>query len=1092
MAYYASCPNFGRTLFEGDAPPSQAAPPPEIAASGRMPKSLPTRVRIKAAAKFLNKRRRSHLKSLAVSDILSTYIEHNMKIAGIDSAAVHCGEAAVPADKTDGKQMNNDNHGAVPGKGEGRGGAYLSPLAVIALSFGYAVGWGSFVMPGTDFLPSAGPLGTIIGLAIGTVAVVLLAYNYHRATVGIPGAGGAYGFVTKMLGPNHGFLVGWFLFLTYVAIMWANATALVLLARYLFGNALQFGFHYTVVGFDVYFGEVLLSLAAIVLCGGVCLVGKRFAVRVHTFFAFALFAGVATCFVAALSKHQGGLAAMGPAFSPNGIPASIQILQILGMVPWAFVGFEAVVQSSSEFRFPLKRTFRLLLAAILLSALIYILLVLLPVLALPEGYPNWKAYIDALPKLKGLAAMPVFSAARKVFGQRGVAIIGGAMLSAQLTALFATYIAVSRLMKAMADDEMIPKCFGKCGGDGTPVNAILAVMCISLPIPFLGRTVIGWPVDVSNLGAAVAYGYISAVALALNRETRGGGRIRARVVGTFGIAMSGVFSLLMLVPDYFSGSSLSTGGYLLLAIWCFAGFLAYRFAFVRDTRGRLGKSTVVWITVLIVIFFSSLMWFRRVVCASAESAYHEFVGRTVTEELAERSIASVNADMLVKSIVELVILVASLGIIVNLFSILRRREKNLIVEKLEAEESANKSKSYFFSTISHDIRTPLNAIIGYSQMLQMGFKQAEDREQALESIIAGGRSLLRLINDAIDFAKLEDGQLRLVPKPTDCAKLLHDFVDSFRDVRHIQSIQLRCRTSEMPTLLIDPKRIRQILFNLEDNAVKFTQQGFVEVRATFYRNADGGTGTLRIEVEDSGIGISREDLERIASPYVQVDAKESRHGGTGIGLAICRKLAEAMGGELSIASVLGKGSTFTVSLHDVKVTDAAPEEEYDPLDELQAAPPAPPPAPAPAEVKEEKPAEVKVAPADVKEEKPAGPAAAKRILIVDDQKVNLIVLKTMLKKLGNFDIVMAKDGREALDLLNSASTPFDLILTDMWMPLMDGECLVRAVRANAKFAKLPVHVVTADTEMPEKYRDIGFDGILLKPVTVDKLREIVG
>ena len=223
--------------------------------------------------------------------------------------------------------MNNDNSGAGPG--ETCRGAYLSPLAVIALSFGYAVGWGAFVMPGTDFLPNAGPVGTSIGLLVGTLAVAVLAFNYHRATVGIGGEGGAYGFVTKMFGPNHGFLVGWVLFLSYVAIMWANATALVLLARYLFGNALQFGFHYTMVGFDVYFGEVLLSLAAIVLCGVICLVGKRFAVRIHTFFAFALVAGVATCFVAALLKYRGGPAALGPAFSSDGVPPSIQILQIL-------------------------------------------------------------------------------------------------------------------------------------------------------------------------------------------------------------------------------------------------------------------------------------------------------------------------------------------------------------------------------------------------------------------------------------------------------------------------------------------------------------------------------------------------------------------------------------------------------------------------------------------------------------------------------------------------------------------------------------------------------------------------------------------
>ena len=946
-----------------------------------------------------------------------------------------------------------------------RSGAYLSSVAVVALSFGYAVGWGSFVMPGTEFLPNAGPLGTIIGLAIGTAAVAVLAYNYHKATVGVPGPGGAYGFVTRTFGYNHGFLVGWFLFLTYVAIMWANATAMVSLANALFGDALKFGFHYTIVGFDVYLGEALPSLAAIVLCGLVCLVGKRFAVRIHTFFAFMLFAGVAVCFVAAVLAHQGGLAAMGPAFSPNG-PKWIQILRILGMVPWAFVGFEAVVQSSSEFRFPLKRTFALLLTAILLSLFVYVMLMLLPVLTLPGEYSNYH--------------IPVFQAAQKALGPWGKVMIGGAMLAAQFTAIFATYIAVSRLMLAMADDEMIPKYLSKRGSDGTPVNAILTVMCISLPIPFLGRTVIGWPVDVSNLGAAVAYGYVSAVALSALKKEPKGDSPAARIAAVFGIVMSVVFSVLMLVPDYLSGSSLSTGAYLLLALWCFVCFVLYRRVFVMDTRGRFGNSTVVWITVLIVIFFSSLMWFRRAVCSSAEAAYREFVGRTVTAELAEKSIAGVNADMLLKSVIELVILVASLAIMLNLFSILRRREKNLIVEKLKAEESANQSKSYFFSTISHDIRTPLNAIIGYSQMLKMGFKTDEDRDQALCSIIGGSRSLLRLVNDMIDFARLEDGRLEFEKKPTDCGRLLRDFVDFFRAAKQIQAIELRCRTDEMPTVMIDPKRVRQALFCLTDNAAKFTRKGFVEVRSTFDRDGGGSTGTLRLEVEDTGIGISEEDIKRITSPYVRVDAKSSRHGGTGIGLALCRKLTDAMGGEFSITSTLGKGSTFTVTLRGVEVTDAAPVEDHDPLAELLVVSSnAPCPAQAPAEAK--------------KEDKSAETAAAsKRILIVDDQKVNLIVLKTMLKKLGSFDVVMAKDGKEALEILTAADAPFDVVLTDMWMPVMDGEGLVRAVRADEKLAALPVHVVTADTEMPGKYRELGFDGILLKPVSVEKLKATLG
>lgn len=952
--------------------------------------------------------------------------------------------------------------------------AYLSPLGIIALSFGYAVGWGSFVLPGTMFLPNAGPVGTTIGFLIGTVAIIVLAFNFHKVTTVIQGSGGTYGFITKVFGANHGFLVGWFLFLTYVAILWANATALVLLARYLFGDALQFGFHYTMVGFDVYFGEVLLCLAAIVFSGFACILSKRFAVRLHTFFAFVLFAGVVTCFIAALLHHKGGMADMGPAFS-TGSPRPIQILRILAMVPWAFVGFEAVVQSSSEFRVPVKRTFSLLLAAIILSALTYILLAILPTIALPENYSSWKEYIDALPDLKGIAAMPVFSAAKKALGPLGIAVIGSSMLAGQLTALFATYIAVSRLMRAMAEDNMIPKWFAKCNGEGTPVNAILTVMCVSLPIPLLGRTVIGWPVDLSNLGAAIAYGYISAAVFALCKKETGAHPAEI-FAGVFGLAMSIVFSLLMLVPNYLSGSSLSTESYLLLVFWCFMGFILYRRVFIRDIHGQLGNSPIVWISVLIVIFFSSLMWTRLTICDSAEQIFGELTGQTITADIAQQSISHVNTHMLSISIIELCILVSALTIMMNLYLILHKREKKLILEKLHAEESANKSKSYFFSTISHDIRTPLNAIIGYSQMLQIGFKKEEEREQAFNSIIAGGKSLIHLIDEAIDFAKLEDGRLEFEPKPTDCAKMVLKFMDSFRNANHNQSVEFRCCSDEMPTLLIDPKRVRQILFALVENASKVTKQGFVEVRTALDRDADADTGSLRFEIEDTGCGISKEDLKQITSPYARVNSKLARHGGTGLGLALCRKLANAMGGDLSIDSTLGKGSTFTVTFFNVKVTSDAPvEEDETAVDRNVVKTDVPQPEPTTL----------------VKEEKPVEPVASKRILIVDDLKVNLMVLKTMLKKMGTYDVVMAKDGKEALDLLTTASPQFALVLTDMWMPVMDGEGLVRAIRADEHLAAIPVHVVTADTEMETKYNKIGFNGFILKPVTVEKLKGVL-
>ena len=958
-------------------------------------------------------------------------------------------------------------------------GAYLSPLAVVALSFGYAVGWGAFVLPGSQFLPDAGPVGTIVAILIGAAAMSVFAMNYHRLLVRRPGPGGTYGFVTKTFGTDHSFLVGWFLFLTYIAILWANSTALVIMARYILGDALQFGFHYTMSGFDVYFGEVLLCVSAIVLCGGACLFSKRLAIGINTALAGVMALGVATCFVAALFRHQGGLASMAPAFASDGSPA-VQTLRVVAMILWAFVGFEAIVHSSGEFKFPVRRTFPLMVAALALAALAYILLALLPVLSMPERFSSWSEYIAAIPNLTGADTLPVFAAARRTLGAAGTAVIGGTMLAAQLTGIFATYIATSRLMCAMSRGGIIPRWFGALDRSGSPANAIIFVMLVSSAIPFLGRTVIGWAVDISSLGAAVAYGYVSAAAYAIARREREGG-LHAKAAGIGGVAMAAVFCILMLVPNYLSGSSLSAKSYLLLSIWCLLGFLLYRHVFRNDWRGRFGHSTILWICIVVVIFFSSLMWFRLAVYDAEEEAFAGFLGKTLDDKAYTGLMKSVNGDMMLKSIVELCLLVSSLVIVLGLFSILRRREKDLVVEKLKAEESANKSKSYFFSTVSHDIRTPLNAIIGFSEMLKMGFKTDAERDQAIDSIHVSSKTLLNLINDVLDFSKLEDGRMEIVPRPTDCVKLIAGIVESFRITNKKPSLVFRGHTDDMPVLMIDPQRIRQILFNLVGNAAKFTASGFVEVRGMFFKPEDSDAGTLRIEVEDTGCGIGKEDLKRIASPYVQVLSEAARHGGTGLGLAICKQLANAMGGELAIMSSLGRGSTFAVTIPEVKVTDAAPDEEPKPT------PPAKPVEPAETALPDEALA------LDAATPPPEGPkASAKRILIVDDQKMNLTVLRAMLKKLGDFDVAMASNGAEAIKALKAAaSAPFDMVLTDMWMPELDGEGLVKAIRADKELASTPVYVVTADVEMIKKSESVGFTGILLKPITVGKLNSIL-
>ena len=948
-------------------------------------------------------------------------------------------------------------------------GAYLSPLAVVALSFGYAVGWGAFVMPGTLFLPDAGPAGTAIGILLGAAAMAVFAFNYHRMTLRLPGTGGAYGFATEVFGADHGFLIGWFLWPTYVAILWANATALVPLARFLLGDALQTGFHYTVAGYDVWAGEVALCVAAIALCGGVCLFRKRLASSLNAVFAAVLAAAVAACFFAAVRRGGGSFGAMAPAFAADGAPGA-QVLRVLAMVPWAFVGFEAVVHSSGEFRFPLRRTLGLMLAGLAVAAAVYLMLALLPVLAVPEGFATWRDYLAAAPGLGGIDGMPVFAAARTALGNAGVALAGAAMLCGLLTALFGTFVAASRLMHAMAEGGAIPSRFARLNRDGTPVNAVLFILVVSCAVPFLGRTVTGWPVDVSNLGAAFAFGYTSAAAAAAAAK-EGGRRARLeKAAGIAGLAMASVFCLLMLVPNYVSGKALSAESYLVLSAWCIAGFLQYRHVFRGDWLNRFGRSTVAWVGVLVLVFFSSLMWIRLAVDDESERVFDELVGKTVDAEMAASLTARVDHDMLLKGLVELALLVSSLAIMLNLFSILRNREKSLLRQKLEAEERANRSKSYFFSTVSHDIRTPLNAIVGFSQMLKMGCRTEEERKAAVDSILVGSESLLALVNDILELSRLETDEVLIARLPTDCKALVLGVAEAFRVGSGKTDVWIRETVGDMPHLFVDPLRLRHVVSNLVANAVKFTEKGFVEVRASFAPAADGGTGTLSIEVEDTGCGIPEEDRDKILSPYERTASKLARNGGTGFGLAIGNRFVRAMGGTLSFESQVGRGTTFRISIPDVEVAPAP----------VVLEPPKPEPAPA------------EPAPAAPAELAPAAPAAAApRILLVDDAKLNLMVLKALMKKVGPFEIETAMDGREALERLQRTDAPaFDAVLTDMWMPELDGEGLAKAIRADPRLAALPVHVVTADVELQETYAAKGFDRIVLKPVTVDALRSL--
>ena len=385
-------------------------------------------------------------------------------------------------------------------------------------------------------------------------------------------------------------------------------------------------------------------------------------------------------------------------------------------------------------------------------------------------------------------------------------------------------------------------------------------------------------------------------------------------------------------------------------------------------------------------------------------------------------------------------------------------ERHRALARIECERDralvAEKAKSLFFSSVSHDIRTPLNAIVGFSELLQAGVPNKADHDRYISTIRCSGKMLARLVNDILDLSKLESGRLEIINEPTDIPALVREVVAAFEVTRVRTGIELGMEVAPMPRISIDPQRIRQILYNLLSNAYKYTSHGRVFLKTTWK------DGTFAFSVTDTGKGILKKDIARIFQPFVQIVDRNHRDG-TGLGLPICQHLAHLMGGELRIESEIGKGSTFSVVIPGVKALAVEPT------------------------------ACVDVEPSHVSVEEGPAVVRARRVLAVDDSSVNPMVLKAMLIKCGVAEVVTAANGRQALDILGQDAA-FDAVLTDLWMPEMDGEQLVRAIRERSALAHLPVYLVTADVESSGTYHKQGFTGILIKPISQARVRAILG
>ena len=484
---------------------------------------------------------------------------------------------------------------------------YLSPLAVWALSVGSAIGWGSLVVTSSSYLSVAGPLGSIIGLLIGFAMMLMMANHYHFLANRYPGTGGLYNYVKIIFGYDRAFLIAWFMFLIYISIFWANATSIPLFARYFLQGIFKKGYLYTIFGYEVYLVEALVTLAVMWLIGLLCMKSKKATAHSMVVMVLLFTAGITVCFLAAMLGHRNSGMTMSPAFLPDKSVLR-QVIHIAFVSPWAFIGFETVSHSAAEYRFRHSNMFRVLVLSVTVTTALYIFVILLSVSAYPEGCSSWLDYITRLDQFEGITGLPAFYAANYYLGSAGVHILMVSLLALILTSLIGMLRAVSRMCYAVARDGILPERFAALSDKQIPVNTILLVLLVSLPVPFVGRTAIGWIVDTTMIGATIIYGFASVAVFKVSGQE---GSKKDRLLSGICLIILIAFAVFLLFPSVFSDYTIATETYVLMALWSLFGLLFFHRVIQKDHARKFGKAIIVWLVLLVFIVLMAITWAER-------------------------------------------------------------------------------------------------------------------------------------------------------------------------------------------------------------------------------------------------------------------------------------------------------------------------------------------------------------------------------------------------------------------------------------------------------------------------------------------------
>ncbi len=566
------------------------------------------------------------------------------------------------------------------------------------------------------------------------------------------------------------------------------------------------------------------------------------------------------------------------------------------------------------------------------------------------------------------------------------------------------------------------------------------------------------------------------------------------MVGLVAAAVSAVMSLITPgnASSYAIVHAITASGYFILRQWTLAkpnahrlqtgshGFAAISYLnilYVILTTGQ-ASSPAAWY-LLIVPMVAAYLIGLRAACIWTGITTVSLIGIWASEYWISISpVYQFTPEIILFCQIMLIVIAMSWGILARTVS---DRQIHYLRQAMQAAEIANQAKTSFLATMSHEIRTPLNGVIGLNSLLLDGPLTEEKRPYA-ELARQSGESLLYLINDFLDFSKIESGHLDLEPVAFDPHIVLGRALALIQENTRQKGLTLESRIDAPHALKGDSARLSQILLNLLCNAIKFTEQGTVAVRCEELKRTSVHCW-LRFEVEDTGIGIEADTQQRLFQPFTQADASTTRRfGGTGLGLAICKELALLMGGRIGLTSESGRGSCFWVELPFELITEAsvAPAEALD--QETQS------------DLSRSKAPAFDLEASDGETTQPLRPGTTGvlyRVLVVEDNQVNQLVARKMLRRL-ECQVDVVNDGLQAINAIRHKH--YDLIFMDCNMPVMDGFEASRAIRrSELPQRQTPIVAMTAAAFEGDREKCLaaGMDDYIAKPVRPQDLKRVL-